>query len=44
MPDPYLSLTGITKRFDRFVALDGVSLEVPRGALVTFLGPSGTRS
>src|SRR6185436_8724134 len=41
MPDPYLSLTGITKRFDRFTALDDVSLEVPRGSLVTFLGPSG---
>src|SRR6478672_10931643 len=41
MPDPYLSLTGITKRFGRFTALDRVSLEVPRGSLVTFLGPSG---
>ena len=39
--DPYLSLTGITKRFARFTALDGVSLDVPRGCLVTFLGPSG---
>jgi iron(III) transport system ATP-binding protein len=39
--DPYLSLTGITKRFGRFTALDRVSLEVPRGSLVTFLGPSG---
>ena len=42
VPDAtYLSLRHITKRFDRFVALDDVSLEVPRGALVTFLGPSG---
>ena len=41
MPDPYLSLGGITKRFGRFTALDRVSLEVPRGSLVTFLGPSG---
>src|SRR5690348_11970660 len=41
MPDPYLRLTGITKRFGRFTALDRVSLDVPRGSLVTFLGPSG---
>jgi iron(III) transport system ATP-binding protein len=41
MPDAYLSLTGVTKRFGRFTALDRVSLDVPRGSLVTFLGPSG---
>src|SRR5436190_7861252 len=40
-PAAFLSLTGITKRFGRFTALDDVSLEVPRGSLVTFLGPSG---
>jgi iron(III) transport system ATP-binding protein len=39
--DPYLRLSGITKHFGRFTALDRVSLEVPRGSLVTFLGPSG---
>ena len=37
----YLSLRHIIKRFHRFTALDDVSLEVPRGSLVTFLGPSG---
>jgi iron(III) transport system ATP-binding protein len=36
-----LSIEGITKHFGRFTALSGVSLEVPQGALVTFLGPSG---
>ena len=41
MLDPYLRLTGITKRFGRFTALDNVSLDVARGSLVTFLGPSG---
>src|SRR5204863_193473 len=34
-------LDGIVKRFGRFTALSGVSLDVPHGALVTFLGPSG---
>ena len=38
---PFLALDGITKAFGRFTALAGVSLEVPRGTLVTFLGPSG---
>ena len=41
MTEPYLRLAGITKRFGRFTALDRVSLDVPRGSLVTFLGPSG---
>jgi len=41
LPAAFLSLTGITKRFGRFTALDAVSLDVPRGGLVTFLGPSG---
>jgi iron(III) transport system ATP-binding protein len=40
-PATFLSLTAITKRFGRFTALEAVSLEVPRGSLVTFLGPSG---
>jgi iron(III) transport system ATP-binding protein len=37
----FLHLDGIVKRFGRFTALSGVSLDVPHGALVTFLGPSG---
>jgi sulfate/thiosulfate transport system ATP-binding protein len=32
----------ISKRFDDFVALDDVSLEVPEGALTALLGPSGS--
>jgi sulfate transport system ATP-binding protein len=32
----------ITKRFGPFTALDGVSLEVPTGALTALLGPSGS--
>jgi sulfate transport system ATP-binding protein len=32
----------VTKRFGDFVALDGVSLEVPSGSLTALLGPSGS--
>ena len=39
--DAFLSLRGLTKRYDDFVAVDNISLEVPKGALVAFLGPSG---
>jgi putative spermidine/putrescine transport system ATP-binding protein len=37
----YLSLRGLTKRYDAFTAVDNLDLEVPRGELVAFLGPSG---
>ena len=39
--DPVLLLEGVTKRFGTVVALDGVSLQVPRGELLAVLGPSG---
>jgi sulfate/thiosulfate transport system ATP-binding protein len=32
----------ISKRFGEFVALDGVTLEVPEGGLTALLGPSGS--
>jgi sulfate transport system ATP-binding protein len=32
----------VSKRFGDFVALDDVSLEVPRGSLLALLGPSGS--
>lgn len=38
---PYLTLSGITKRFGKFTALSDVTLAVERGKLMTFLGPSG---
>ena len=40
-PSAALVLDGLVKRFGSVVAVDGVSLEIPPGALVSFLGPSG---
>jgi len=37
----FLSIRGLTKRYDDFVAVDGLDLDVPKGELVAFLGPSG---
>jgi sulfate transport system ATP-binding protein len=37
-----ITVENATKRFGDFVALDGVSIEVPDGALTALLGPSGS--
>jgi ABC-type Fe3+/spermidine/putrescine transport system ATPase subunit len=37
-----LTLTGLTKRFGSFTAVDGVDLEIRRGEFLTLLGPSGS--
>jgi sulfate transport system ATP-binding protein len=37
-----ITLSGITKRFGSFVALDGIDLEVETGELLALLGPSGS--
>jgi spermidine/putrescine transport system ATP-binding protein len=34
-------LDGVTKRFDDVVAVDGLTLEIPRGSFFALLGPSG---
>ena len=37
-----LSLTGLTKRFGPFTAVDDINLEIRRGEFLTLLGPSGS--
>ncbi|MBQ9330357.1 MAG: ABC transporter ATP-binding protein [Oscillibacter sp.] len=39
--DAYIEFKNVVKRFDDFVALDHVSLQIPKGTFVTLLGPSG---
>ena len=34
-------LEGVVKRFDGVVAVDGISVEIPRGSFFAMLGPSG---
>jgi ABC-2 type transport system ATP-binding protein len=36
-----ITLTGLTKRYGSFTAVDGIDLEVPKGELFGFLGPNG---
>lgn len=37
----YLKLNNLTKRFDDFLAVDGVNLTVSKGEFISLLGPSG---
>lgn len=42
VPDvPVVEVAGLQKRFGRFLALDGLDLEVRRGEVAGFLGPNG---
>jgi len=36
-----LRLTGVTKRYDTFTAVDNIDLVIPRGSFFALLGPSG---
>jgi spermidine/putrescine transport system ATP-binding protein len=38
---PDVRLDGVVKRFDDAVAVDGITLDVPRGSFFALLGPSG---
>jgi len=40
-PPADVRLEGVVKRFDESVAVDGISVEVPRGSFFALLGPSG---
>ncbi len=38
---PVVSVEGVTHRYGKVVALDGISLDVPRGIMVGVVGPDG---
>ncbi len=38
---PVVSIEGVTHRYGSVVALDGISLEIPRGLMVGIIGPDG---
>src|ERR1700761_6453099 len=40
-PAADIVVTDLTKMYGNFVAVDGISFEVPRGTIVGFLGPNG---
>jgi len=40
-PTPDVRLEGVVKSFEGAVAVDGISVEVPRGSFFALLGPSG---
>jgi len=39
--DPAILLSGVSKSYGRTLAVDDLSLEIPRGELFAFLGPNG---
>ena len=41
MPEPVVSLRGVSKRYGSFTALDRVDLDVPGGEIFALLGPNG---
>ncbi|NYT09984.1 MAG: ATP-binding cassette domain-containing protein, partial [Methanosarcinales archaeon] len=41
MDGPAIATTGLTMRFNRFTAVDGVDLNIEEGELFGLLGPNG---
>lgn len=41
MDGPAIAIRGLTKRFGKLVAIDGLDLEIPPGSTVGLLGPAG---
>ncbi len=41
-PDVFLRAEGLVRKFGSFVAVDGVSFDIPRGKVFGFLGPNGS--
>jgi ribosome-dependent ATPase len=39
--EPVVSIRGVTHRYGKVVALDGISLDIPRGIMVGIVGPDG---
>ncbi|MFO1351804.1 MAG: polyamine ABC transporter ATP-binding protein [Gammaproteobacteria bacterium] len=39
--EPHVRIQGVTKKFDEFVAVDNVSLDIFKGEFFSLLGPSG---
>ena len=42
VPDPVITLRGVTKRFGKNTVLKDITFDVPRGKITAVLGPSGT--
>ncbi|TGQ70896.1 MAG: ABC transporter ATP-binding protein [Mesorhizobium sp.] len=42
MTQPFLSIRAVRKTFGAFVAVHDVTIDVPKGEFLTFLGPSGS--
>ncbi|TIR28770.1 MAG: ABC transporter ATP-binding protein, partial [Mesorhizobium sp.] len=42
MTEPFLSIRDLRKAFGSFVAVHDVTIDIPKGEFLTFLGPSGS--
>ena len=40
--NPVIATHGLTRRFGRNAAVDGLTLSVPEGSIFAFLGPNGS--